>query len=354
MRYIFILLTIASIIVSTWYTKDLKLTQERVINETKFEHEKEGAAYETKYNQLNTRIAATYDDLKLEKEDYGNKISTAQERIKMRLEEEQRKANQNKQKAERDIRRKQIVLAHRNLSAKEWEITLAAFKKRRQEIAQIIQKNREQITINTTKLSAIIAADRKEIGEREDAVRRAAQNAMAAGRAGGRGTSYAIIEAKEAMEKKHQNLTKAVTAQNQKLNHSIQSLEEELIRMDKEEENFMNSNSPHQKRYDLPIKEKEVESTPSITPVDPEIIKLQNIHRRNVERIQNSLNVLENKRQNLYKQWNDFKRITGKERTELREQHRRDLQHATFTGYAAIGLFSVLTLFSFALYHRLE
>lgn len=353
MRYLFILLTITSIIVSTWYTKDLKLTQERVLNETKLEHEKEGATYETKYTQLNTRLTTAYDDLKLEKEDYDNKISTVQERIKLQLEQERQKTNQNKERAERDMRRKQIVLAHRNLSAKEWEITLATFKKRRKEIAQIIEKNREQITINTTKLSAIIAADRKEIGEREDATRRAAQNAMAIGRAGGRGTSYAIIETKEAMEKKHQNLTRAVTKQNQKLNHSIQALEEELVRMDKEEENFMNSNSPHQKRYDLPIKEKEINSTP-IVPVDGEIIKLQNLHKRNVNRIQNSINFLESERQNLYRKWNDFKRITGKERTELREKQRRDLQNATFTGYAAIGLFSILSLFSFALYHRLE
>lgn len=70
---------------------------------------------------------------------------------------------------------------------------------------------------------------------------------MASGRAGGRGTSYAIIEAKEAMEKKHRNMNKAVALQNRKLMESIDTMEKELVQMDRAEEKFMQLNSPHNK-----------------------------------------------------------------------------------------------------------
>ena len=78
-------------------------------------------------------------------------------------------------------------------------------------------------------------------------MRSAARASMASGRAGGRGTSYAIIEAKEAMEKKHRNMNKAVALQNRKLMESIDTMEKELVQMDRAEEKFMQLNSPHNK-----------------------------------------------------------------------------------------------------------
>lgn len=141
------------------------------------------------------------------------------------------------------------------------------------------------------------------MAEREDSMRRSARSSLSSGRAGGRATSYAIIEAKEAMEKKHRNMAKAVALQNGNLMDSIQKMEGELVRMDRAEEEFMKANSPHNKNYDPSGSQ----LTP-IKPAHPDILNLQNEHKKALVKLQRDIDPF--RRQNMF----STRSLCGKER----------------------------------------
>lgn len=117
-------------------------------------------------------------------------------------------------------------------------------------------------------------------------MRSAARASMASGRAGGRGTSYAIIEAKEAMEKKHRNMNKAVALQNRKLMESIDTMEKELVQMDRAEEKFMQLNSPHNKPVaHLEHSEEFVAKVPVGEKAHQDLLKLHEEHKLSVKKL---------------------------------------------------------------------
>lgn len=167
----------------------------------------------------------------------------------------------------------EAAIAKRKLTAEEWKTTLATFKTRRAEIAKLLKEHREQIASNNQKLADKISEDRNNIAKREDEMRRQASDRLAWGKAGGRGTSYAIIEAKEAMIKKHRSLTRAVNLQNQKLMESISNMENELVQMDRAEEAFMDKNSPHNKPINANLDDSK-EFVAEIDDADPELKNL--------------------------------------------------------------------------------
>lgn len=333
MKYLLAILTICAIIGSVWYPKNLQAQYDTEIDVLDARLKTVQAMQGEKITRLDNRLEEQYHAVDLEKADYHGKLQVIQTRLN---------ATQ-----ERKAQARQIALSHRALSAKEWEATLATFQKRRQEIALQLEQNRRQITSNNVKLADIIQKDTEAIASREDSIRRSARASMNSGRAGGRATSYAIIDAKEAMQKKHKDMTAAVGIQNKRVMESIQTMENELVQMDRAEEEFMNVNSPHKKNYGPAIGRDEFGKA-----AHPDILKLQNEHKAALQRIQRDIDGAQQDRSALVQNLSDTLRSIGKQRVELTGKNQDRLQNARFTGYAAIGILAVLTLLSFVFSNR--
>lgn len=334
MRYLLFILTILAIIGTVWYNNHLTAQHDQNVNDLNSQLEKLQLTTEPKINNLKRKLKETYETLDLEEETFRDKMDALE-----------RTAQQN---AERSLRRKkaavQAALVNRELTAKEWEVTLATFKTRRAEIAKLLVKNKQQITINNQNLAEIIKRDTEDIARREEAIRSAARAAMASGRAGGRGTSYAIIEAKEAMEKKHRNMTKAVSLQNKKLMESIDTMERELVQMDREEEKFMKSNSPHNKPVEHLEHSKEFLAEVPVGEHEK--------HKLSIKKLQDRINNLLEAKKSLETRFSDDRRNISKQKMELSDKHHQKLRTSQFTGYAIIGILAVLTLISFSFTNR--
>lgn len=354
MRYLLSILTILAIIGTVWYNNHLTAQHDQSVTALNSQLEKLQLTTEPKINNLEGKLKDTYDTLDLEEETFRNKRDALETIIAQTQAQQERTAQQN---AERSLRRKkaavQIAVANRELSAKEWEVTLATFKTRRAEIAKLLDKNKQQITLNNQKLAEIIKRDTEDIARREDAMRSAARASMASGRAGGRGTSYAIIEAKEAMQKKHGNMTKAVTLQNKKLMDSIDTMEKELVQMDRAEERFMQSNSPHNKpTTNLEHSEEFVAKMPAGEKSAQDLLKLHEEHKLTVKKIQRTINDLLETKSSLESRFNDTRRDINKQKMDIQDKHQQKLRNTQFTGYAIIGILAVLTLISFSFTNR--
>ena len=128
MRYLLSILTILAIIGTVWYNNHLTVQHDQNVNELNSQLEKLQLTTEPKINNLERKIKESYDTLDLEEETFRNKRDALETILK------QRTAQQN---AERALRRKkaavETALANRELTAKEWEVTLATFKTRRAE-----------------------------------------------------------------------------------------------------------------------------------------------------------------------------------------------------------------------------
>ena len=184
-------------------------------------------------------------------------------------------------------------------------------------------------------------------------MRSAARASMASGRAGGRGTSYAIIEAKEAMEKKHRNMNKAVALQNRKLMESIDTMEKELVQMDRAEEKFMQLNSPHNKPVaHLEHSEEFMEKVPVGEKAHQDLLKLHEEHKLSVKKLQNTINDLLDAKNSLETRLSDVRRDINKQKMDIQDKHQQRLRNAQFTGYAIIGILAILTLISFSFTNR--
>ena len=181
----------------------------------------------------------------------------------------------------------------------------------------------------------------------------AARASMASGRAGGRGTSYAIIEAKENMEKKHKDMTKAVALQNRTLMESIDTMEKELVQMDRAEEKFMQSNSPHNKPVThLEHSEEFVAKVPVEEKAHQDILKLHEEYKLSVKKLQNTINNFQETKKSLETRLSDGRRDINKQKMDNADKHQQRLRNAQFTGYAIIGILAVLTLISFSITNR--
>lgn len=354
MRYLLSILTILAIIGTVWYNNHLTAQHEQNVNELNSQLEKLQLTTEPKINNLERKLKETYDTLDLEEETFRNKRDALETILKQTQAQQERTAQQN---AERALRRKkaavETALANRELTAKEWEVTLATFKTRRAEIAKLLDKNKQQITLNNQKLADIIKRDTEDIARREDAMKSAARASMASGRAGGRGTSYAIIEAKENMEKKHKDMTKAVALQNRTLMESIDTMEKELVQMDRAEEKFMQSNSPHNKPVThLEHSEEFVAKVPVEEKAHQDILKLHEEYKLSVKKLQNTINNFQETKKSLETRLSDGRRDINKQKMDNADKHQQRLRNAQFTGYAIIGILAVLTLISFSITNR--
>ena len=333
-------MAILSIIGSVWYNNNLETAQR-----------KESEAFIAEYEQSEEKILKQTDKLDREMNEISNTIyleeDIYQKKISALQNERERKAQLSQQNAERSLRRK---IAKRKLTAEEWKATLATFKTRRSEIAKLLKEHREQIASNNQKLADKISEDRNNIAKREDEMRRQASVRLASGRAGGRGTSYAIIEAKEAMIKRHQSMTRAVKLQNQNLMESISNMENELVQMDRAEEAFMDKNSPHNSTGLDYSKEFVAE----IDDADPELKKLADSHKKTLEELQNSFDEAEEKKAKLIRNWEKERQGFSRAKTELIKNHHSAKNNAQFTGYAIIGLFALLSFLSFCFSNRYE
>ncbi|WP_423232397.1 hypothetical protein PVA48_06150 [Akkermansia sp. JRP_AM1] len=229
-------MTILSIIGAVWYNNKLETSQQRESESLVAEYEKAEETTQQKIDKLDKEMNEASTAIDLEEDIYQKKILALQDKRKLEAETSQ-------QNAERALRRKkaalEAALVKRKLNAEEWKATLATFKTRRAEIAKLLKENREQIASNNQKLADKISEDRNDMAKREDEMRRQASYNLTYEKKSGRGTTYAIIEAKEAMVKKHQSMTRAVNLQNQRLMASISDMENELVQMDRAEESFM-------------------------------------------------------------------------------------------------------------------
>ncbi|MFR7428750.1 MAG: hypothetical protein ACLUXT_00445 [Akkermansia muciniphila] len=217
------------------------------------------------------------------------------------------------------------------------------------EIAKLLKEHRERAS-NNQKLADKISEDRNNIAKREDEMRRQASVRLASGRAGGRGTSYAIIEAKEAMIKRHQSMTRAVKLQNQNLMESISNMENELVQMDRAEEAFMDKNSPHNSTGLDYSKEFVAE----IDDADPELKKLADSHKKMLEELQDSLDAAGEKKDKLLRNWEKKRQNFSRTKTELNKKHHSAQNNAQFTGYAIIAIFALLSFLSFCFSNKYE
>ncbi len=335
MRYLLSILTILAIIGSVWYNKGLTGKHYASVDKLNTKLEELQVTTEPKIARMNKRLDELFTAVDQENVDYQNKLAV----IEARLDAAQR---QQEGKARR-------ALAHRALSAQEWKATLETFGARRVEIAQLLTKSRRQISDNNQKLAAIIKQDTEDMARREDSMRSSARSSLSSGRAGGRATSYALIEAREAMEKKHRNMTKAVGLQNGKLMESIQKMEDELVQMDRAEEDFMKSNSPHNKNYD-PSGSK---ITP-IKPAHPDILNLQNQHKTALVKLQRDIDAIQDAKLASHKKLERERKEINKQKMELQNTYQENLRTAQFTGYGAIGILAVLTLISFSFTNRYD
>lgn len=317
MRFLLLTMTIMSIIGSVWYNNKLETQQESESESLAAEYEKAEEKVLKLTDKLDREINEISNAINLEEDIYQKKISALQK-------EREREAQINQQNAERSLRRKKAALeaaiAKRKLTAEEWKTTLATFKTRRAEIAKLLKEHREQIASNNQKLADKISEDRNNIAKREDEMRRQASDRLAWGKAGGRGTSYAIIEAKEAMIKKHRSLTRAVNLQNQKLMESISNMENELVQMDRAEEAFMDKNSPHNKPINANLDDSK-EFVAEIDEADPELKKLADSHKKTLEELQNSFDEVEEKKAKLIRNWEKERQGFSKAKTELIKKH---------------------------------
>ena len=347
MRFLLLTMTIMSIIGSVWYNNKLETQQELESESLAAEYEKAEEKVLKLTDKLDREINEMSNAINLEEDIYQKKISALQK-------EREREAQINQQNAERSLRRKKAALeaaiAKRKLTAEEWKTTLATFKTRRAEIAKLLKENREQIASNNQKLADKISEDRNNIAKREDEMRRQASDRLAWGKAGGRGTSYAIIEAKEAMIKKHRSLTRAVNLQNQKLMESISNMENELVQMDRAEEAFMDKNSPHNSTGLDYSKEFVAE----IDDADPELKKLADSHKKMLEELQDSLDAAGEKKDKLLRNWEKKRQNFSRTKTELNKKHHSAQNNAQFTGYAIIAIFALLSFLSFCFSNRYE
>lgn len=343
MRYLLSILTILAIIVTVWYTKHLSAQHEQTITSLNAQLETVQSLAEPKINKMDSLLKEAYDTLDLEETTFRNKLDTLTRSITEEFNQQERTAHQN---ADRVLRH---TLANRELTAKEWETTLGTFKSRREEIAKLLTQNNQQIVANNQKLADIIKQDTTDIANREDTMRRSARAAVSSGKAGGRATSYAIIDAKEAMEKKHRNMTRAVAAQNKKLTESIELMEEELVQMDRTEEKFMESNSPHNKQAaQRAAAKKIVAKVDSRVETHPDIIKIQDAHKLTIKDMQRNIDTFQENKRLLARNLREKRSDLLKQKTALREKYKTTLQNAQFTGYASIGILAVLTLIAFA------
>ena len=340
MRFLFLIMAILSIIGSVWYNNNLETAQR-----------KESEAFIAEYEQSEEKILKQTDKLDREMNEISNTIyleeDIYQKKISALQNERERKAQLSQQNAERSLRRK---IAKRKLTAEEWKATLATFKTRRSEIAKLLKEHREQIASNNQKLADKISEDRNNIAKREDEMRRQASVRLASGRAGGRGTSYAIIEAKEAMIKRHQSMTRAVKLQNQNLMESISNMENELVQMDRAEEAFMDKNSPHNSTGLDDSKEFVAE----IDDADPELKKLADSHKKMLEELQDSLDAAGEKKDKLLRNWEKKRQNFSRTKTELNKKHHSAQNNAQFTGYAIIAIFALLSFLSFCFSNKYE
>ena len=350
MRFLLLTMTIMSIIGSVWYNNKLETQQELESESLAAEYEKAEEKVLKLTDKLDREINEMSNAINLEEDIYQKKISALQK-------EREREAQINQQNAERSLRRKKAALeaaiAKRKLTAEEWKTTLATFKTRRAEIDKLLKEHREQIASNNQKLADKISEERNKIAKREDEMRRQASDRLAWGKAGGRGTSYAIIEAKEAMIKKHRSLTRAVNLQNQKLLESISNMENELVQMDRAEEAFMDKNSPHNKPINANLDDSK-EFVAEIDDADPELKKLADSHKKTLEELQNSFDEAEEKKAKLIRNWEKERQGFSRAKTELIKNHHSAKNNAQFTGYAIIGLFALLSFLSFCFSNRYE
>ena len=292
-------MTIMSIIGSVWYNNKLETQQELESESLAAEYEKAEEKVLKLTDKLDREINEMSNAINLEEDIYQKKdISFTKGKGKGSSNKPAkcRKISTKKKKAALEA-----AIAKRKLTAEEWKTTLATFKTRRAEIAKLLKEHREQIASNNQKLADKISEDRNNIAKREDEMRRQASDRLAWGKAGGRGTSYAIIEAKEAMIKKHRSLTRAVNLQNQKLMESISNMENELVQMDRAEEAFMDKNSPHNKPINANLDDSK-EFVAEIDDADPELKKLADSHKKTLEELQNSFDEAEEKKSQTYKE----------------------------------------------------
>lgn len=333
-------MAILSIIGSVWYNNNLETAQRKESEACIAEYEQSEEKILKQTDKLDKEMNEISNTIYLEEDIYQKKISALQN-------EREREAQLSQQNAERSLRRK---IAKRKLTAEEWKATLATFKTRRAEIAKLLKEHREQIASNNQKLADKISEDRNNIAKREDEMRRQASVRLASGRAGGRGTSYAIIEAKEAMIKRHQSMTRAVKQQNQKLMESISNMENELVQMDRAEESFMDKNSPHNNTGLDYSKEFVAE----IDDADPELKKLTDSHKKMLEELQNSLDAAGEKKDKLIRNWEKKRQNFSRTKTELNKKHHSAKNNAQFTGYAIIAIFALLSFLSFCFSNKYE
>lgn len=333
MRYLLSILTILAIIGSVWYNKGLTSEHHAAIDKLNVKLEEIQTTTEPKIAKADKQLNELFTAVDLEKVDYENKLAVIESRLGAAQKQQEGKAKR--------------AIVHRKLSAQEWKATLEAFGTRREEIAKLLIKNRRQISDNNQKLASIIKRDTDDMAEREDSMRRSARSSLSSGRAGGRATSYAIIEAKEAMEKKHRNMAKAVALQNGNLMDSIQKMEGELVRMDRAEEEFMKANSPHNKNYDPSGSQ----LTP-IKPAHPDILNLQNEHKKALVKLQRDIDALQEAKHVFHEKLVRERKEIDKQKMGLQNVYQERLRNAQFTGYGAIGILAVLTLISFSFTHR--
>ena len=185
----------------------------------------------------------------------------------------------------------------------------------------LLKENREQIASNNQKLADKISEDRNDMAKREDEMRRQASYNLTYEKKSGRGTTYAIIEAKEAMVKKHQSMTRAVNLQNQRLMATIS------------EESFMDKNSPHNKPINANLDHSK-EFVAEIDSADPEQEKLANSHKETLEELQDQFDNAEEKKARLVRKWEKERQEFNKTKTELNRKHYSARNNAQFTGYA--------------------
>ena len=348
MRFLLLTVTILSIIGAVWYNNKLETSQQRESESLVAEYEKAEETTQQKIDKLDKEMNEASTAIDLEEDIYQKKILALQDKRKLEAETSQ-------QNAERALRRKkaalEAALVKRKLNAEEWKATLATFKTRRAEIAKLLKENREQIASNNQKLADKISEDRNDMAKREDEMRRQASYNLTYEKKSGRGTTYAIIEAKEAMVKKHQSMTRAVNLQNQRLMASISDIENELVQMDRAEESFMDKNSPHNKPINANLDHSK-EFVAEIDSADPEQEKLANSHKETLEELQDQFDNAEEKKARLVRKWEKERQEFNKTKTELNRKHYSARNNAQFTGYGIIGLFALLSFVSFCFSNR--